>query len=431
MKFIIANLLFATASASPMLGLKDEHFKPPKFVAPDPYLVLNEHRNLQTAPCFTDWELWTPGGCNVDALLELMDAEMPSWGCAGFDAETELQNLFGVSSMAEVEAQVQAVCTQAYQDYEEDYMVEYADIMKRGPVYDKAYFDGGTDQNDMRQNKDNHEMTDDHQWAWPNARIVSAYYEKAKYNAGIRISPVSNFEECELDTVMCCWSKDRQAGDDNGNCAEPYDENCVDADPADNTDICYVDMERSPDSNNVGGGFAVYPGESEGDTHCHGFAWPATRQDDEEFVFRGNKLFYVSQYDHLSQRGYAKEIPGSPMCACVEKMATVSRADCTEIDVVEQWVGYSVVGGVMSAYVSYTEIEFNACQGAGGNNNDLAAYFEQLVNDGLQTEENYKALTGTYVVGDEPNNCNQATAGFLSEKFGLDVNADTIGKLDK
>ena len=41
---------------------------------------------------------------------------------------------------------------------------------------------------------------------------------------------------------------DRQAGDNNGNCAAPYDDNCDDADPADNTDICLVNMSDEPTS---------------------------------------------------------------------------------------------------------------------------------------------------------------------------------------
>ena len=41
--------------------------------------------------------------------------------------------------------------------------------------------------------------------------------------------------------VYCCWPKDRQAQDGNGNCATPYDSRCVDSDPGDNTDLCFVD----------------------------------------------------------------------------------------------------------------------------------------------------------------------------------------------
>ena len=47
---------------------------------------------------------------------------------------------------------------------------------------------------------------------------------------------VDNFASCPLRAAMCCIVSDRQANDNNGNCAEPYDDNCVNADPADNTE---------------------------------------------------------------------------------------------------------------------------------------------------------------------------------------------------
>jgi len=50
---------------------------------------------------------------------------------------------------------------------------------------------------------------------------------------------------------MCCWTADRQANDNNGNCATPYDTNCVNADPGDNTDLCAVDMERAGHSRSL------------------------------------------------------------------------------------------------------------------------------------------------------------------------------------
>merc|ERR1712043_149578 len=61
-------------------------------------------------------------------------------------------------------------------------------------------------------------------------------------------SYMTNFDECQYNVAMCCFVQDRQANDNNGNCATPYDENCVDADPADNTDICYADAGRAPGS---------------------------------------------------------------------------------------------------------------------------------------------------------------------------------------
>merc|ERR1711862_335283 len=48
--------------------------------------------------------------------------------------------------------------------------------------------------------------------------------------------------------------------------------------------------------------------------------------------YKGNLLFYVSMYDHMTQRGYVRNIPGAPMCACAENMPVVTRSDCTEIE---------------------------------------------------------------------------------------------------
>jgi hypothetical protein len=39
-------------------------------------------------------------------------------------------------------------------------------------------------------------------------------------------------------------------------------------------------------------------------------------------------------------RGYVKNIPGAPMCACAEQMPTVSRADCTQIDFESKFLGF-------------------------------------------------------------------------------------------
>lgn len=163
-------------------------------------------------------------------------------------------------------------------------------------------------------------MKQDQIWANPKNRITSAYWNTARYSSGIKMpEQLSNFQDCDLRAVMCCWTQDRQAGDDNGNCDYPYDENCVDADPADNTDVCYVDMSRSPESNRVQSGQAIFPGNAEGDAHCHGFAWDRNANH-ESAQYRGANLFYVSMYDHLAQRGYVRNVPGAPMCGCVEKV---------------------------------------------------------------------------------------------------------------
>ena len=83
-------------------------------------------------------------------------------------------------------------------------------------------------------------------------------------------------EACEYNTYMCCWTENDGQGME------------------DNTDVCRVIEEA--------GEVIEYPGETEGDVHCHGFAW--SRTDD----FLTNKLplyHYVINFDHGDARGYS------------------------------------------------------------------------------------------------------------------------------
>ena len=152
------------------------------------------------------------------------------------------------------------------------------------------------------------------------ARVREFYQGLGSYSRVEWPDMLTNFEPstCDSHAAMCCWPKDRQANDGNGNCATEYDENCVDKDPADNTNLCFADLAQGNlssdfDSND---GFMVFPednGNGEGAIHCHGFAW-ADDEYDSISRYIGNNLFFVSMYDHMHQRGYVKNIPGMPMC---------------------------------------------------------------------------------------------------------------------
>merc|ERR1712157_698775 len=84
------------------------------------------------------------------------------------------------------------------------------------------------------------------------------------------------------------------------------------------------------DAVHVNDGFAMGENDEEGPIHCHGLAW-GMDENEPDFRYRGNNLFYVSMSDHLHDRGYTRAVQGSPMCACVENMPLVTRSDCTEI----------------------------------------------------------------------------------------------------
>ncbi|CAM9608060.1 unnamed protein product, partial [Discosporangium mesarthrocarpum] len=93
---------------------------------------------------------------------------------------------------------------------------------------------------------------------------------------------------CDYNTVMCCWDENR-------------DEQAFN----DNTDVCTGSRKRPR--------LKQYPGDSEGDVHCHGIVWP-DKADLSNYIM---PLFrYVRSFDHQDDRGYYSNVKGSPKCDC-------------------------------------------------------------------------------------------------------------------
>ena len=62
--------------------------------------------------------------------------------------------------------------------------------------------------------------------------------------------------------------------------------------------------------------------DDEGPVHCHGFAW-STEETEITARYKANALYFVSMYDHMHNRGYVENIPGSSMCGCVEHVSVI------------------------------------------------------------------------------------------------------------
>lgn len=392
-----------------------------EFVPPENTVERNtRHRRLQT-PCYGDWELWTDKGCSYSKLVEKMEeqkAQTPGWEC-GHSIEQELKWELGASSLDEVKLLVWRACRQAYDNRKMDHFLPFSAISgENNAVWDQAFFNGGTDWNDMRQTRDINGITRYQTWAHPNSVINAAYWAGAQYDAGINWPEIDNFKNCRFNAVNCCWTKDRQAEDDNGECEKDYDEMCANADPIGNTDVCYMDMSRSPSSNNVRSGFALYETKAEDSVHCHGFVW-ADDANHPLSVYKGNLAYYVGMFDHLSERGYAKNVPGAPMCACVEQMPTVTRSDCTTLEVKQQWVQFNRYAGVgLSFNIHYSEVEYMDCPGAEeGVVDDLVSYYRLTVQQGLNTQANLDKLTEDFIVGE--GMCEPAIESFLDSQWLL------------
>merc|ERR1711971_18980 len=331
--------------------------------------------------------------CNYESLLtsiqqrldypdELYDV-IP---CPHAAAEELLLHFPDDATEGSISSLVSDWCKAAMDAYDTENMIPWSDVTKKGEKFDKEYYDGNGDWNEEHQSNYPHPPVIPGQASNVlnrDAERVDDLYETNLQRYPLKWpgdSPTSmtNFENCQLQSAMCCWVSDRQANDNNGNCATPYDERCLDADPGDNTDLCAVDMARSTkDSTHVDDGFAIFRGGEEGPVHCHGLAWG---QDEKEpsFRYRANNLFYVSMSDHLHDRGYVRNVQGAPMCGCVENMPIVSRSDCTEISAKEfyKFTLPDSDNGEISASLDYVDINFNACRAR--QNNNLERYVERL-----------------------------------------------------
>jgi hypothetical protein len=230
-----------------------------------------------------------------------------------------------------------------------------------------------------------------------------------------------NFEgKCQHQAIMCCWHRDRQYKDNNGNCA-PSD--CVNKDPADNTNLCWTE--------DAVGDPTPYPGdEDEGDMHCHGLAWGSELESVNDFA-RFNNLFYVAMHDHMYTRGYVEAITNNeliqniqPMCGCIEEMNPVSRADCTEaIPSTKYQLTLSPSTFDLSPIEGTFSIEFEACEGFiydqdldpedleleealemfVEKSNDLSAFVFRLYLEGKMTEGTMFSVFETLVGFEDPN----------------------------
>lgn len=360
------------------------------------------------------------GPCNVENVLDAYERQvyyMQDGSCAEGGAQTDLAvklEAAGTSIVEVCNAGMDAPITPFYE------------AANRGTdmLFEKHFFNGRTDwQEEVETLYESDDETRTSRLR-DDARQIGIFYDGVgRYGRLAWPGELTNFDPatCTANTAMCCWPKDRQANDNNGNCAKPYDINCVDKDPADNTNLCHVDYHVGTQSNEFESSMAssYFPkdnNDGEGSIHCHGFAW-ADDEYDAISRYKANNLYYVSMYDHMYKRGYVEEIPGAPMCGCIEQMPTVSRSDCTQIDVVEEIYKFTYDGSNFKASVEKVEIEYNACQGENNRNNDLYAYAARLYRQGRMSADKFKTMGN--IITD--TGCDIPTAYHLHNKHGLEV----------
>ncbi|GMI35226.1 hypothetical protein TrRE_jg8511, partial [Triparma retinervis] len=229
--------------------------------------------------------------------------------------------------------------------------------------------------------------------------ITSFYNEGATSTI---LQSIDTLSSCKLQSIMCCFGRDRQYGDNNGDCAE---NDCDDKPPGDNSNLCYLPNEGNP---------IAFPGDEK--IRCHGMAWGNELRPSSKLRF--NNIFYVLMHDHMVTRGYVEntiydkniDVP-IPMCGCVEDMPPVARADCSEVRSKTTFtLAYGIEGLVVIA--GKLDFKFRACRGTNPaddtqQNNDLASHVYKMQKMGELTEatvaEIFEVLVGYDSPGDNEN----------------------------
>merc|ERR1711862_498400 len=246
---------------------------------------------------------------------------------------------------------VSELCTSARLEADESFY-EFSDIAKAGYQFDREFMNGGSDWNNMFN---------------PDLKRVEWVEDNVLKDKGITFPQyLHNFK---LGEEGNCLSK--AVGE--GSCTDS--QGCQDAEPVDNTDVCYVNIEDSPLASHTQAGIVTFTGDAEGSVHCRGFTWTDDDKDPSN-LFKGNLLFEVVMRYGLKDNGYTRSVPHAPMCACVEQMPYVSHADCTDIETNNSWsVSQDSESGLLSLSLSSANIVFNNCNGQG-----LAAHYEAFHN---------------------------------------------------
>lgn len=252
----------------------------------------------------------------------------------------------------------------------------------------KNFLDGGTTWNDHKEYVDEDGVT---KYSLEvDAAIIKSEYE-AYTKTTVYSAPnggaedeypgyFSNFyndnQECRMGAMMCCYTDNRE-GDFVGN-----------------ADICAHDMALSAKSNHVKAkSFTVFDTSAPNQAYCTGFAWEEGSFAD---AVKYNTLFHMAMKENLYDKGYVQNIPGAPMCGCVEQMPIVDNAGC-----VKAKEGYKI--DTTTGKIS-VDISFEGC-------NDLSAYYKSLEGRG-DTEKFFmdaKIVTS--------GTCDAAAFDFMNERM--------------
>lgn len=324
---------------------------------------------------------FTLNDCTADNFLtkvkELMNANA---ACVSKDPLLELFAIFGATQETDVYDKIEKICTEAYKLSEYD----FADntLGKDGETERqivKEFIDGGTVFNyeDDETSTTNIAKLDD---KYSTSRLLSY----PKHHA---------LDNCDVGAAMCCFVASRTT-------PEPVDSK--------NSDVCYVDMQASRRTAHVADGYSIYGGSTD-NVYCEGFAW-GNDGGSMASALKGNALFKVGFMENMVSNGSVEQVPGAPLCGCIDRMPVVTEAACTDVTdpTSEVVVSFDSTASVFEASFTVGEITYGNC----GDKN-LVDYYDSLVSDGKASSADADYLKKR-IVGD--GGCGGAINEFLSEK---------------
>ena len=314
--------------------------------------------------------------CTVGNFLEkVQDAMENEEACTSADPLLELFAIFDATQETDVYKQIEKICTSAYKldlyDFADDTLAT-DEALERQLV--KEYIDGGTVMN--------YEVEAD---TTVKIRKVADKFSSSRLLSMPKHHALDN---CEIGAAMCCSVASRTG-----------------ATPAVNSNVCYVDMKASKRTAHVTDGWSIYGDSS---VYCEGFAW-GKDGGSLSSALKGNALFKVGFLDNVDG-GRVEQVPGAPLCGCMDRMPVVSEAACTEVTSTKSLVDVSFDGtaGMFDASFTIGDIEYGDCDGR-----NLVEHFETLVGEGKASPADV-AYMQKRIVGED--GCGDAINGFLSNK---------------
>jgi len=332
--------------------------------------------------CLTDASFnFVLGECTVNKFVTELATTMKRLNGCSDDPWEELLSFFDVNSDSEVRDKIEEICDSAYAAKR----IPFNQLMVQEKQFTEEFFDGGNEWNyEVDEGNGGANLVKDA------GRIKVISDQLLASRPSIGFPEAHNFEGCKLRTAMCCYVGGRNAG----------------GEPDDNSDACYMEFAKARQSSHVRDGYSIYSGNgNEGPLNCHGFAWG----DDSGYgdaAFKGNTLFQVAMKHALYEEGDVEELPGAPMCGCIEQMPVVTRADCTETIVTQSVsIQYNPTLSQFVAEASVQNIQHTNC-------GDLSSHYDTLVSKG-KASATEKALLEKHLVG---NQCRAAQTDFLKTK---------------